>query len=428
MLKNKKIHFIGCGGAGMGPLASIMVELGCEVSGSDLNENKITATLQNSGVKFFCGHASGNLPETASRVVYSSAVAESNPELVAARKRGLNVLRRGEMLAELASSYRRVVAISGSHGKTTITAMLAHIMRNCVEGCGFMIGGKLNEGSNFAAGNGDIFVTEADESDGTHTLIKPWLGVISNIEDDHCWSVGGREKLFDNFRCFGMQSNRLIYLESPENRQIFAGHPNTKIIEYDPKSCLDPRFAGFLGLDATLAVTAAAELGVSESAAWAALDSFPGVARRMTLRYESGNSLLIEDYAHHPTELKASLDFLRVRWPEHHLRVFFQPHRYARLERYADNFAEQLRRADSAFIAPVFAAWIESGVLNHETLATAIGNGAEPTNGTWKEQAGRLLQDIPLGKPLLVAVIGAGDLDQIIPYAIEIMKHNAKLN
>lgn len=427
MLENRKIHFIGCGGAGMGPLASIMLERGCEVSGSDLHENKITEDLQRSGVKFFRGHAADNLPKTACRVVYSSAVADSNPELEAARQRGLNVLRRGEMLAELASSYQRVVAVSGSHGKTTITAMLAHIMRNCVEGCGFMIGGKLNAGSNFAAGNGDIFVTEADESDGTHTLIKPWLGIISNIEDDHCWSVGGREKLFDNFRRFGMQSDKLIYLESPENRQIFAGHPNARIIEYDAKVCTNDKFVGFLGLDATLAVTAAAELGVQESVAWTALDSFPGVARRMTLRYEDTNSLLIEDYAHHPTELKASLDLLRIRWPEHHLRVFFQPHRYARLERYADDFAEQLRRADSAFIAPVFAAWIESGILNHETLATAIGNGAEHTNGPWKEQATNVLQNIPPDKPLLLAVIGAGDLDQIIPHAIEIMKHHAKL-
>lgn len=425
--ENKIIHFIGCGGAGMGPLASIMLERGWIVSGSDLCENKITRTLQASGVKFFLGHDMAHLPEYCGFVVYSSAIKSCNPELEAARQRGLRLLRRGEMLAELASSYRRPVAISGSHGKTTITAMLAHIMSKCCNGCGFMIGGKLNHGPSAAAGDGDIFITEADESDGTHALIKPWLGIIPNIEDDHAWSVGGRDKLFDNFRVFGMQSRKIIYVDFPETRTLFFGHPDAIIIPNSTSAYEHPQFTGFLGLNAALAVAAATELGIEIEAARAALDSFPGVTRRMTIHYETPQMMLLEDYAHHPTELKASLDLLRMRYPHHYLRVFFQPHRYARLERYAEGFAEQLRRADSVFIAPVFAAWVESGNQNHETLASATGQHAIAINGNWQQQAALIMQNIPAGKPLLLAVIGAGDLEQVIPHVTAAMSRLTEL-
>lgn len=408
------IHFIGCGGAGMGPLALIMAARGVRVSGSDLVENKFTRMLRCAGAEVHSGHDAANLPGSATRVVYSSAVGGGNPELALARRRGLPVLRRGEMLAGLAASYRRPVAVSGSHGKTTITAMLAHIVRGAGIDCGYMIGGKLNSGDSSAAGDGDIFITEVDESDGTHVCIRPWLGVVPNVEDDHAWSVGGEEQLFENFRRFGAQCRKLVYFDLPAPRRIFAGHPDAVTLNPDEPSFDPVGFGGFLGQDAALAVAAAAELGIEPGEARRILRSFPGVARRMTLHSAGPARTVIEDYAHHPAELKCSLELLRRRYPEHHLRVIFQPHRYARLEKYLDDFAALLKTADSVFIAPVFAAWVETGRIGSAQLAEKIGPKAVALDGGWNEQADRVLRDAPPA-PLLLAVIGAGDVDRIIP-------------
>ncbi len=408
------IHFIGCGGAGMGPLALIMAGRGYRVSGSDLIANKFTEKLRAAGADVYLGHDAANLPETASKVVYSSAVGEDNPELALARKRGLTALRRGEMLAELAATYARPVAVSGSHGKTTITAMIAHIVKGAGIDCGFMIGGKLNAGESSATGDGDIFITEVDESDGTHVFIHPWLGVVPNVEDDHSWSVGGEAQLLENFRRFGHQCRKLIYMDSPVARQLYGDHPDALVLN-PAKPSFDPvRFGGFLGVNAALAVAAAVELGIEEQDAQRILQSFPGVARRMTLHRENPGKVLIEDYAHHPSELKCSLELLRLRYPGYHLRVVFQPHRYARLEKYIDEFAVLLQQADSIFIAPVFAAWVEKGVTGSEQLVQKIGPKAALLQGSWPEQAAQVMQTA--AAPLLLAVIGAGDIDQIINF------------
>lgn len=413
------VHFIGCGGAGVGPLALIMAARGCRVSGSDLLDNKFTQLLRQAGAEIHSGHDAANLPESATRVVYSSAVTDGNPELALARERGVPTLRRGEMLAVLASQYRRPVAVSGSHGKTTITAMLAHIVRGAGIDCGYMIGGKLNAGNSSAAGDGDIFITEVDESDGTHVCIHPWLGVVPNVEDDHSWSVGGEERLFDNFRRFGEQSRKLIYFDSATPRRLFAGHPDALALNPDEPSFDPVRFGGFLGLDAALAVSAAAKLGVEPADAQRILRTFPGVARRMTMHFEGAERVVIEDYAHHPAELKCSLELLRQRYPGYHLRVIFQPHRYARLAKYIDEFAALLKNTDSVFIAPVFAAWVESGEVGSSQLAAKIGPHAETLDGPWHEQALRVMAEAPAA-PLLLAVIGAGDVDRIIPELISL--------
>jgi UDP-N-acetylmuramate--alanine ligase len=418
-----QIHFIGCGGAGMAPLANIMLQQGAQVSGSDLQTNAKTIALAAAGATIFTGHNAINIPvDKNTLVVYSSAVGNDNPELAQAKKQGLRCLRRGAMLAEVAASYKRSVAIGGSHGKTTVTAMLVHIMRSCNTDCGFMIGGKVNGwNSESAAGNGDIFITEVDESDGTIALISPWLGLITNIEDDHSWSVGGREVLMANFRQFAEQSNHLIRFDDKATEELLQRTTNGLVIDSNvalQQYQLPPEWGEYQCLNGILAIQAAVYLGIAAVDAQNALFSFPGVARRMVCWLESDDLTIIEDYAHHPTEVAAVLKSLRSRFPRHHLRVVFQPHRYARLERYIDEFAAELSLADSILITPVFAAWTETRQVESTDLVQLIGEKACCINGSWSQMAETAKEYTGI-KPLLIAVLGAGDIEQIIPDLIK---------
>ncbi|MHB9139222.1 MAG: UDP-N-acetylmuramate--L-alanine ligase [Victivallaceae bacterium] len=423
--KDGVVHFIGCGGAGMAPLAFILAERGFTVSGSDLALNDKTAELARMGAKIFQGHASENVPSVPKcLIVYSSAVKPDNPEIIQSEKYGFPRVRRGEMLALLAATYRRTVAISGSHGKTSVTAMLAHILANYGIDAGFMIGGKVNSGVSAAAGDGDIFVTEVDESDGTHALMNSFIGLVTNVEDDHSWSVGGTEQLFRNFSDFASRSRSLIYIAHPNSDRLFASHPDP--LRLAPDEIFAPGYfkylsparqqewRGYQSLNAAIALAAAIKLGIEQGAAEHALETFTGVSRRMTCHLNTPELIVMEDYAHHPTELAASLDSLRGRFPGHHLRVVFQPHRYARLRQYFDEFKQILRLPDSVFITPVFAAWVEKGELGSEELAKQIGLSAHFISGEWMDMSATLLLRDD-SRPLLLAIIGAGDIEQLIP-------------
>jgi UDP-N-acetylmuramate--alanine ligase len=422
------VHFIGCGGAGMAPMAQILLERGFKVSGSDLESSSKTAALQRSGATVYIGHHSSNIPAAAPcLIVHSSAVKSDNPEMLQAAALGYPVIRRGEMLALLASTYKRPVAISGSHGKTSITAMLAHILRECGNNCGFMVGGKINTGVSSAAGDGDIFITEADESDGSHTAIHARLGIVPNVEDDHCWNVGGIEQLYRNFQQFAMQCQHLIYCDHENSDRIFASHPaavrltRSAILADGYFSHCNPdklkEIHGYQRLNAAMAVAGAVELGITRQAAETAVLTFSGVARRMTTHLITAELAIIEDYAHHPTELSAALDCLKRRFPGHYCRVVFQPHRYARLRQYFEDFVKILRSPDAVVITPVFAAWVETEGVGSAELAKSIGCNAIFSDEPWGKMAPQLLQK-PDGRPLLLAVIGAGDLEQLIPHLL----------
>lgn len=410
----KHIHFVGAGGAGTAPLAGIMLKRGCKVSGSDLKCSERTKELVKLGARIFEGHSRSNLPEDTQLLVYSSAADCCNPEIIAAQENNIPCLRRGEFLAELSRLFPRTAAISGSHGKTTITAMLVWILRKCGIPCNYMVGAKVNGIPEYGAGDSDIFITEVDESDGTNALVHPDLGIVSNVEDDHSWSVGGTRELMSNFFEFAKNSNRLIFVRDSNSNLLFKDHSDAVGINSDV--LLETEgigFAGFMKLNAALACLAAEKLGVDLKAAKDAVNSFPGVARRMTVHFESSKVVLIEDYAHHPTELACAIELLRNKYPQHHLRVVFQPHRYARLEKYIDAFAHELNFADSIFLAPVYAAWAEKGELDSESLACRIGKRSVLLESNWKEMAEVVLRDRP--DNLLVAVLGAGDIEKLIP-------------
>lgn len=396
----------------MAPLAQIALESGCRVTGSDQIRNSKCAELAAAGAVITTGHHAGSLPADAELLIYSSAVPADNPERAEAARRGLPQLRRGEFLAEICRD-RQTVAISSSHGKTTTTAMLVHVLLRCGMDPGFLIGGSVPGLPSGHAGRDRWFITEADESDTTHTLLHPAIGMILNIDDDHAWSVGGTDCLLANFRRFAQQSATLLYSPGHIPAGLLTGHPAASEPSPLPDGSV-PELGGFLRINAAFALRAAIQIGIPEEKALAALSTFPGVARRMTVRRNDGDMVLIEDYAHHPVELAASLAFLRERYPHYHLRVLFQPHRHARLAKYLDEFAVILRQADSVLIAPVFAAWSEGGPVDHRELARRTGEKARAVSGSWESIAGELLAEP--ARPQVTAVIGAGDLDRVFAY------------
>jgi len=412
MLLPELIHFIGIGGAGMAPLAEILLARGVKVTGSDLVFNDKCRELAALGAVISSGHRRENLPGGAGLAVFSSAVPADNPELLEAAERGIPLMRRGEFLAYFLSLYGRVVAVSGSHGKSTVTAMTVHILRACGVEAGYMIGAGVFDGRSASCGRGDdIFVTEADESDGTHKLLSPYLGIVPNVDGDHCWSVGGEEALLENFRTFGRRSKHLLCFET--DRALFRECADVTALPPPGKDLVCAGFRGFMAVDARLAVAASVMLGCREDRALDAVSSFRGVKRRMTLR-RTEPYVVIEDYAHHPAEVESSIEYLRINYPGHHLRVVFQPHRYARLETFFGDFVRVLKTADSLFVAPVFAAWSEHGRVDSRQLADSCGGVALP--GSWKE-ASSIVRAAPHGdKPLLIAVLGAGDIEEIIPF------------
>lgn len=407
------IHFIGCAGAGTRPLASIFLELGFPCSGSDLLPSHLE------GMRTFRGHDAANLPagDFPLLVVHTSAADPENPELVEARRRGAAVMRRGEALAHLGTLFGKTVAVAGSHGKTSVSAMIAHTLRELGENPGFLIGGSVAgwERSG-AAGGGNVFVTEVDESDSTHALFRASVAVVTNIEDDHSWSVGGTEKLFRSFVEFAEKSETLIDVEGENTDRLFApfAGKRKRLSRVPPGWNYPPHWGGFQRLNAATAFAAVREVtGQGEETIRSALFRFPGVERRMSLRFDNGIFRIVEDYAHHPTELKASLEALRETNPGRRMVLVFQPHRYARLARYFREFAALLGALEGpVFLPPVFAAWTERSEVDSARLASRIDPSARALSGSWEEMAEEVAAAVRPGD--LIAIVGAGDVKEII--------------
>ena len=393
------IHFIGCEGAGSRPLRKIFDQLGFQTSGSDLTLN---------------GHCRENVPDTAQLlVVYSSAVTPDNPEMLRAAERNVPCIRRGEALGLLAELYPFVISVSGTHGKTSVSAMIAYILQKNGLEPGFLIGGTVREwNESGAAGNGKIFVCEADESDGTHTALHSEIAVVTNVEDDHSWNFAEPDQLYRNFQTFAQQGKKLIAPPIP----LLEGHPDYRKI-HDPDEYKHnekfKHFGYFSRIDLKIAVEAVTATGLlSEEDAENAAATFPGVARRMQKHAQHCSFDLYEDYAHHPTEVAASLRSFRELFPGRKLAVIFQPHRYARLKQYFHQFAEELAKADKIFVTPVFAAWTGSADVTAQDLVREIGSHAQYISGTWEEMALSVRQNLQYGD--VAAVIGAGDIQKIL--------------
>lgn len=425
----RRVHLIGCAGVGTLPLAYILLKNKFRVSGSDLLETDTLDALRTAGAEIHSGgHRAENIPAGDGRdllVIHSSAVTADNPELIEARRVGATVIRRGEALAAMTGLYKRVVSVSGSHGKTSVSAMLAWLFQEAGLTPGYLVGGFISSygDRNGTAGEGaDLFITEVDESDGTHTAMHSHLGIVTNVEDDHAWSVGGADQLFANFKQYAFQAQHLIYVGSPKTDELFAEHPSAIRLDPDVTASADLAFfepealrswGTFQKLNALTALAAAVQLGLEKDLAAQILSRFPGVERRMSKRFENDDFVLMEDYAHHPTELRASIRAFREIFPQRRLVIFFQPHRYARLERYFDEFAAELKQADRVYITPVFAAWTASGKYDSADLAAAVGaEKAKSVTGDWVSIAASVKDDLQSGD--LIAIVGAGDLKDLI--------------
>lgn len=415
-----RVHFVGLGGVGMTGLALILRDFGVGVSGSDAEDGGNLRLLRQRGAEVAIGHRAENF-RGADVVVFSSAVPEDNPEMQAAAAQGVRRVRRGEFLAELAAFFPRRVSVAGSHGKTTTTAMLSHILIGAGWEPGYMVGGSVvGRAQPATAGRGEILVTEVDESDGTQVFMQNTHAIVVNAEDDHCWSVGGIEKLRECFRVFGERSEFLVTYETPDTRALYAGHPHVVFVgEADLKTDLALPVPGRHNLiNASLALRMALELGVPEAAARAALATFQGVDRRLSCRYRGPQVTVIEDYAHHPSELHATLSTLRQAYPQGRLRVVFQPHRFERVARFCEGFARELDIADEAIVVPTFSAWVHDEHLGdpRRIVAAVRRVAARYWEASYEALAAELAASSRPGD--VVAVLGAGSVSKLPPLLV----------
>ncbi|WP_394252609.1 UDP-N-acetylmuramate--L-alanine ligase [Arthrobacter pityocampae] len=386
------VHFIGLGGAGMSAVARVLLGRGLRVSGSDAAESRGLRALAALGADVHVGHSADAVPE-AGTVVVSSAIRESNPELAEARRRGLLVLHRSEALAA-AMSGRLAVAVAGTHGKTTTTAMITVLLREAGLDPSFAIGGDVASlGVNAEWTGGDVFVAEADESDGSFLNYAPRISVVTNAEADHLDHYGTADAVHAAFRRFAdrLPEDGLLIAcaDDPGAAALAAAIPGTRRVRtYGYAETADLRISATRavgsttnsvlsfavdGLDAeqelqlsvpgrhnilnaTAAFAVALELGVDPAVAATGLSLFSGAARRFEERGEGDGVRVFDDYAHHPTEVQAALTAARTVAGEHRVHVLFQPHLFSRTREFAAGFADALSLADTAVVLPVYAA------------------------------------------------------------------------
>ncbi|MGI5924254.1 MAG: UDP-N-acetylmuramate--L-alanine ligase [Lentisphaeria bacterium] len=426
---HKHIHFTGVGGVGMAGLAHICADLGCSVSGSDVADSAMLASLRRRGLDVLVGH-DNKLVGQAELLVYSSAVPEDDPERQEAAKRGIASMRRGEFLGELARAFPRTVAVAGSHGKTSVTAMLAHICRQAGMAPGYLVGGLVNGWERAAgAGRGELLLAEVDESDGTQVFFHADIAVILNIDDDHCWSHGGVEALERCFVDFARQARRVVAWRSDNCVRLLGSLEQVMFVD-EPLALSSPIPLALSGrhnrVNGAMAVAVAELLGVPAAQARRALLSYPGVQRRLSERYRraDGRLVVLEDYAHHPAELRATLDALGEAYPGYRRLLLFQPHRYERVKRYAADFAAILAEVEQAWVLAPFAAWRhDEEIAEPETivrLAREISPGSAVAylpNDPPRVVATLLaaLSACPAETPQLLALIGAGDISAVWP-------------
>jgi UDP-N-acetylmuramate--alanine ligase len=403
--KIEKIHFVGIGGIGMSGIAEVLLNLGYKVSGSDLKGSDTTERLAALGGEIFIGHARENL-KNADVVVTSTAVGSDNPEVVEAGERKIPVIPRAEMLAEL-MRMKYGIAIAGTHGKTTTTSMVATILTHGGIDPTIVIGGKLNTlGSNAKLGQGKFLVAEADESDGSFLKLSPTIAVVTNIDADHLdYYRGGIDEIkgifvdFINkvpfygmvvlclddrnvaeiiplvkkrFVTYGFSSQadiRATHVRLEGNRTTFVAH--YKGYRMGEISFSMPGTHNVLNALACMAV--AMELDVPFDKIQEGFDRFGGVGRRFQIKGEENGIMVVDDYGHHPAEIRATLAAGKNGWPERRLVVAFQPHRYTRTKELFDEFVTAFYDADVLILTDIYAASEQpiAGV-SAETLVAAI--------------------------------------------------------
>jgi UDP-N-acetylmuramate--alanine ligase len=443
---DRRLHFIGVGGAGMSGLALVCARLGAAVTGSDRSDSSYMERLRQAGLDPSVGHAAANLPEEA-EVVVSSAIAADNPELALAEERGIEPIHRGALLAELCGK-KRLIAVAGTHGKTTTTAMIVWALRQL--GCdpAFFIGGEVpGLGPGGAAANADWgesewVVAEADESDGSFLDLKPEIAVVTNIEMDHHARWNSLEELKDAF-CRFVAGAKGVVLSSQETldvgrirdferaEDILSGDAvaTRQIVRFDLTTPGPGELElGVLGshnvLNARAALGALGLAGFDIDTAAPALRDFPGAKRRLEYKGRFGDTLVYDDYAHHPTEVRAALEALRAEDPDSLVAVF-QPHLYSRTKEFAAEFGEALALADEVIVLDVYPAREQpvgglAGVTR-ELVAAAIPaeSGTVVIRPSTREKALAAMRDCADFEGQILVTIGAGDVFKLSESLLE---------
>ena len=441
-LRVKQIHFVGIGGIGMSGLAELLKTVGLRVTGSDAKETEVTRRLVSLGIPISSGHRPQHVAG-ADVVVYSSAVKEDNPEVAAARAAGLPVIKRAEMLAEV-MRFKRGIAIGGTHGKTTTTSMTGAVLLAAGLDPTIIVGGRMRDVGTSRLGRGDWCVAEADEFDRSFLELRPLLAVVTNIDLEHLDTYRDLADLKETFGRFARSvpffGAALLGLDDPNVQEIrplvgrrvvtYGLTPQADVTARDlalertssrffavaDGAVLGPVTLPMPGLhnvkNALAALAVARELEIPFLVSARALSEFRGVIRRFEKKGERGNVLVYDDYAHHPTEVAATLSAARQAHPDRRVVVLFQPHLYSRTRDFAASFGAAFLASDVLLVAPVFGsreAPIEgvSGALVADA-ATARGHRHSRYLGTREEVLPALEQTLRDGD--LLITMGAGDI------------------
>jgi UDP-N-acetylmuramate--alanine ligase len=425
----RKLHFVAIGGAGMSGLALLCHRLGAQVSGSDRAESSYLERLRAAGLAPRFGHDADAVPPDA-EVVVSTAVPDDNPELARARERGQRVIHRGELLAELCAG-KRLIAVAGTHGKTTTAGMLAHALRGTRADPAFVLGGELpgagadGATTNAAWGDGEWIIAEADESDASFLRLRPEVAVVTNVELDHHSRWSSKADLLEAFRRFCEPARGLALPADGSLDGLAAEQEVDRFDAEGPGPPLDLRVPGrhnLLDARAALAAIELADLDVESAAE--RLASFPGMLRRLELKGRCNGATIYDDYAHHPTEVAAALAALRELGPRRLIAVF-QPHLYSRTKALAPRFGQALAAADEVAVLDVYPAReVPEGPLagvSGLAVARAAADRARGRPVWWlvdAERAERALRPRLRDGDLLVT-IGAGDIFKFADALVE---------
>ena len=457
LTKTRRLHFVGVGGAGMSGIAELSRKLGFAVSGCDLRRTETTERLASLGVEISYGHhpdhvradhlRAGNLSGSLDAVVISSAVKFSNPELVRARELKIPVIARAEMLGELLRMARVGVAVAGTHGKTTTTSLIALIMEAAAMDPTVAVGGNLrSHGANVRLGRGDFMVAEADESDASFLLLLPTVAVVTNIDPEHLDHYGNMERVREAYQSF---INRVPFygvavlgIDSLDVRGLLPS-ARKPVVTYGVAADADLRpenitIDGFstrfevshkgaalgtvtipspgrhMALNGLAAIAVALELGISFEVAANALASFAGIYRRFEVKGEAAGRIVLDDYAHHPQEVRATLAAARAAFGKRIVAVF-QPHRFTRLRDLFDDFIGAFDDADLLYLLEVYPAGEEpiAGVSVRRLYEALCARGHLEVRylGDESEPAARIADASAAGD--LIVTLGAGDVYKI---------------
>lgn len=454
----KQVHFIGVGGVGMSGIARVAHDQGMQVSGSDIKESRYTKQLREAGITVFIGQKADNIPEGNPVVVISTAILENNPELIEARRRGLEIWHRAQMLAHLGVGLD-TLAVAGTHGKTTTSSMLASALDALGADPTFLIGGIVRAyGTNAHSGTGDHYVVEADESDKSFTYLSPKAVLVTNIEADHLDHYKDLDEIYDKFHDFmGLvpedgvivacgDEPHVVEIARSEGRRMYTYGFNegcdVRITSYEPHG-IGSRYTAVMPdgtqvegtikqnpgrhnvLNATGVITLLWALGFDAAKVAQALSGFAGVRRRFDLVGEVGGVTVVDDYAHHPTEIAATIS-AAAGLGYKHVHVLFQPHRYSRAPLFTqvlhDEFGAAFDKADSVTFMDVYPAGEAPvpGVSGKTFLNVVLEHEGHPQADFVAHRVNvvpHLMGKLQPGD--LVITMGAGDVTAMGPQIID---------